>query len=115
MAATSSVNFTSSRRSVGSEERRHADPLDVESPGHVKRPARAAFAHHRRAKCPIVVFAFGERLGAGRFRPAPHVQHALPLSERFEDQALAGLKIAAYDQTLIPMQNPHGRPVLSEG
>ena len=64
MAATNSVNFTSSRRSVGIGGGRQAGPLDVEPPGHVEPPAPARLAQHGRAEGPIEGVAGGERFAA---------------------------------------------------
>ena len=85
--------------------RRQAAPLGVEPSGHVESPAAARLAQHRRAKGPIEGVACRVRLAAGLLRAAPHVQHALPLPQRFEYQPSAGPKIAADGQPLVPVQN----------
>ena len=108
MAATSSVNFTSSRRIARIGRARPAALLATKRPDTYSPQPGQALPQHRRAEGPIDGLAFGE-LGRVPLAAPPHVQHALPLPQGFEDQSLAGPKIAADGQPLVPVQNLHLR------
>ena len=93
--------------------------IAVESAGHVERPAALARLRppirHGHAEGPVETAPGGERgirvRRRATIRARPDVHDALALPQRFEDQPLAGLEVAGGQQSLIPVQHAHRRPL----
>ncbi len=115
MAATSSVNFTSSRRSVGSEERVTPGPLDVEPPGHVKPPARTALPNTGVQKAQSKVSLSVNESGLAVSAPRQTCNTLCRCRSDSRIKPWLGRKSVPTDQPLVPVQNTHGRTVLRRG